>query len=377
MFELEYIKDYEELLMNDKTRCDSYVVGNMTMSGDYLRSTLTSDFLKQVLKFTSVNASGLVMFVATMNNCFSDSYDALVSIKQKLRLIKIKDFPNEDVELCAEVILMHSERLECAGAFEDDLLCDILRIFEDSTDQFFKIWAMKEYCECQDFIKCKRLCKTPVRIFTYDSICEEAVNEFHSLVDSSRWELKGIQKSEEPELPKTYKAEIKTAINLALAETTNSRGPNNPNANNGYAEKTCWNCGKKGPIAPNCPEKGLNNSNQSPGNSNAVDTWYLKNADGKDTMVRNDNKYFWCKDCTPHCWRRNKRSHTKGSDHKPKVEATVAEITEPSGSSNNNVSFEDGTKEGAQEGALPKDEDVNMNSPHTQFTFGGLTSQMD
>ena len=41
------------------------------------------------------------------------------------------------------------------------------------------------------------------------------------------------------------------------------------------------------------------------------------------------------------------------------------------------MSFEDGTKEGAQEGALPKDEDVNWNSPHTQFTFGGLTSQMD
>jgi hypothetical protein len=49
------------------------------------------------------------MFVATMNNCFSDSYDAMVAIKQQLRLVEIKDYPNENVESCAEVILQHSE----------------------------------------------------------------------------------------------------------------------------------------------------------------------------------------------------------------------------------------------------------------------------
>ena len=310
MFDMEYIKEYEEKLLNDPSQCDSYMQMNFTMSGDYLRMTLNADFLKQVLKFTSVSASGLFTFMAIMHECFSDGYDALVSIKNKLRQIKLKDYPGENVEACAEQILQYSERLYCAGAFEDDLLCDILRIFEEATDGKFRLWAMNQYRECKDYVKSRRLGKKTSVAFTYDDICEKAVSEYQDLVDSGRWELKGVEKNtEEPELPKSYKAEITSAVKKAFNQTSssgnghghgNSKGSGNSNEGQGNRNK-CWNCGGNH-LRKNCPQlqnQSASNTNSNNHDQNGNETpWYLvPPSDGKDTMKKNKVTYHYCRNC--------------------------------------------------------------------------------
>ena len=53
---------------------------------------------------------------------------------------------------------------------------------------------------------------------SYESICQDAVNEYRSLVDSKRWGPGGSQKHDEPTLPKAYAAEITKTIQNALRQ---------------------------------------------------------------------------------------------------------------------------------------------------------------
>ena len=108
----EHVKNHVELLRKDETRADSYVIQNLSRSGQFLRNTLHNELLAKVLRYVPITASGPEIFMATVTVCLSDSYDALEQTKTELKAIKLKDFPGENVQHCVAKILDLCERLE-------------------------------------------------------------------------------------------------------------------------------------------------------------------------------------------------------------------------------------------------------------------------
>ena len=60
-----------------KAAADKYALNNLEWSGEYLRNSLKTDLLTQVLEEVEINATGPKVLVDTMTVLFSDSFDAM------------------------------------------------------------------------------------------------------------------------------------------------------------------------------------------------------------------------------------------------------------------------------------------------------------
>ena len=111
----------------------------------YLRSTLSNTLLQKVLTLVPLTATGPEVYVAIMTTFLSDSYDALEETLNHMKSLKLNSYPGENVTDCCAAILVDSERLESSGAFKSEHLGYITRIFEDTSDSRFRLWAIQKY----------------------------------------------------------------------------------------------------------------------------------------------------------------------------------------------------------------------------------------
>ena len=64
-----------------------------------------------------------------------------------MKSLKLKSYPGENVTDCCAAILVDAERLDSSGAFKPKHLRYITRIFEDTSDSRFRLWAIQKYKE--------------------------------------------------------------------------------------------------------------------------------------------------------------------------------------------------------------------------------------
>ena len=138
-----------------------------------------------------LTATGPEVFVTTMTTFLSDYYDALEETLNHMKSLKLKSYPGENVTDCCAAILVGSERLESARAFDPEHLGYITRIFEDTSDSRFRLWAIQKYKEVKEFIKklseCGMYVLSQEDLITYESLVQEATREYRDLVDSKMW----------------------------------------------------------------------------------------------------------------------------------------------------------------------------------------------
>ena len=108
-------------------------------------STLSNDLLQRVLILVPLTATGPEVYVATMNTIISDSYYSLMDTLNQMKNPKLKDHPDRDAADCHDEILVTVESLESAGAFKPEHLGYIIRIFENTLNSIFQIWATQKY----------------------------------------------------------------------------------------------------------------------------------------------------------------------------------------------------------------------------------------
>ena len=113
-----------------------------------------------------------------------------------MKTIKLKDLPGENVQGCVAIVLGLCERLESEGAIDNELICSIMKIFENALDKKFQLWAMNENRTCSTYVKQQRIGLTPPISITCKRICQYAVNEYHSLV--LKYLLQYIQTVQDP-----------------------------------------------------------------------------------------------------------------------------------------------------------------------------------
>ena len=95
-----------------------------------------------------------------------------------MKSIKLKSYPWEKITDCCAAILVDAERLDCSGAFKPEHLGYITRIFEDTSDSRFRLWAIQKYKEVTEFIKKLCVCDmdfiSQEDIITYEYLVQEA-----------------------------------------------------------------------------------------------------------------------------------------------------------------------------------------------------------
>ena len=120
---------------------DMYINQNLKWSGEYIRSSISSELLEKLLQDSSISDSGPEAFAALMRVIHSDSYEALETTKKTLEDIKLKSYPGENIRKCNEDIGRLAEQLQSGGHFNNELLCKIAQIYEGSSDAKFSQWA--------------------------------------------------------------------------------------------------------------------------------------------------------------------------------------------------------------------------------------------
>ena len=109
-----------------------------------------------------LRATGPEVFVANMTTFILDFYYALEETLNRMKIIKLKSYPWENVTYCCAAILVDVLRLESAGAFKPEHLGYIILIFEDTSDSRFRLWATQKYKEVTEFINKLRVCDMDV-----------------------------------------------------------------------------------------------------------------------------------------------------------------------------------------------------------------------
>ena len=125
-----------------------------------------------------LTATGPEVFVTVMTTFLSDSYDALDETLNHMKSLKLKSYPGKNVTDCCAAILVDAEHLESAGAFKPEHLGYIIRIFEDTSDSRFRLWAFQKYKQVTEFINKLCVCDIDVLsqedLVTYESLVQEA-----------------------------------------------------------------------------------------------------------------------------------------------------------------------------------------------------------
>ena len=139
-------------------------------------------------------ATGPEVYVATMTTIISDSYYSLVDTINQMKNLKLKDHPGRDAADCYDAILVNVESLESAGAFKPEHLGYIIRIFENTSNSIFQIWATQKYKEVMEFVKKPLLCDKDVmhtnNIITYGLLAQESLREYNKIVNSKQVDFK-------------------------------------------------------------------------------------------------------------------------------------------------------------------------------------------
>ena len=151
-FPLEYVKRHVQSLQKG-SEADQYVVQNLTWSGVYLRSNLSSDLLQKILKLVPLTATVPEVYVAIVTTFPYYSYDYFVDTLNHMKSLKFKGSPRGDVADCYDAILIDVERLKSDGYFKPKHPGYIIRVFEDNYDSRFHIWATQKYKEVMEFVR--------------------------------------------------------------------------------------------------------------------------------------------------------------------------------------------------------------------------------
>lgn len=220
LFLLEDVQTHVQVLLRMD---DALISENLTYSGQYVRNAIDADLLQAVVDECGVNASGPVTFCALMKVLQSDSFASIEKTKDALKKVTLKSYAAEDVEACASDVEGLVERLDCAGVFTMELFCIMVKIFQGSSVEEFRLWAMEQYREYSTLARQLRVYSTRAlglpSLPKYEDFLRDAKLEYRSLRDSeSGWGplVKSGSGQPKADLPAAFKAEIRSVVESSL-----------------------------------------------------------------------------------------------------------------------------------------------------------------
>lgn len=192
---------------------DTLINENLTYSGQYIRNSIDADLLQAVVEECGINASGPVAFSTLMKVLQSDSFASVEKAKADLAKISLKSFAAENVEECAIAVETLCERLDCAGAFDMEHFCSMVRIFQGSTVEEFRLWVMEQSRKFQKLAR-------ELRVYSHQALGLQRVPRYEDFLRDVKMEYRNIRDSQEgwPPMVKAGRPSSQTDLSAFRAE---------------------------------------------------------------------------------------------------------------------------------------------------------------
>lgn len=301
---------------------DPYCVNNLKWSGNLLRSTLHPTLKSKVDAVVGVNASGPEVLIAAIKEAFTgDSYEQLEALKKELKDMKLKDFPGEDINAANERIKDIMERLSAADVLlvGDSLLLSIVTIYEQSSAEHFRLWAVGLYAKVNDFVKLCRfsdpsVLKTMPNQITYETLTTDSNAKYLELKGNNRYPPALTSHPNSDAGPVAMIAEITKRATASVLAKLGSGGTQGAGRNNGNQSKPKQD---KGDTAKGDGQKSGSSGTQTKSNNftklpkdfpqdeKGWVTHLPKNWDPATKVFKlGDKSYKWCTECKRWCFHR-------------------------------------------------------------------------
>ena len=297
-----------------KTNGDAYDLENLQMSGKMLKASLKIDMLKKVDQETSANATGPEVYAAVVNLHQSLGSSAVRQLTEQLQQLKLVKEPAENVTIFGDKVLDLALRIQGSGPLTcpHDLGTLVYECFKGSTTSEFA-------AEVTDF--CRKSNKQDVPVADWEASISELKSLYRTLIVRKEWEA--AKHHEE-----SVDAQAMMQASIAhLQKTVKGMGANKQAGGQGDA-CTCYHCGKKGHIQPDCPDKDKSKVGTGGGGTTEPGTRAAPKDGEPHTKTDSEGVISkWCGTCKR--WRKGEKGHLtsehvrgKGKDV-PSVPATT------------------------------------------------------
>ena len=217
---------------------------NLNWSKKGILASIDLEMQEMVEKDLRFGASGVEVLSAVILKQQQVTATSVRVLVNELEALTLSDQPGQDVELFGNLVIDKARRIEGTGFGPPDLAVLVAKTFVSSDSLSFNIEANSYH---------SRVDKDP-KSMSWETIVFELKNKYRALLGQKMWDAaKGLKKAEDRELAgmKSASSEL-TGLTAAIKQLTQQgyQGGGQQNTNN----VVCFNCGKPGHFARNCPE---------------------------------------------------------------------------------------------------------------------------
>ena len=297
---------------------DQYDIYNMEWSEEMINKSISED-LQLALEKSAKDTDGfgplLWMAIVEINVSVSDS--ALRAMELTLKEIKLTDYPGEHVPSCTTKIEQICSHLDRADSLPNDINTTICNALIYCSNEEYRAYFTAKKTQAN----LKKLTDT------WRELLKEADVLYRAIHDGNQWILKAKKPSakDNNELVAGLVAAVRSEF--IKLEPKIRQGGNK-------REVTCYGCGEKGHIKPNCPNKGAANQKAGGGGGVKQQSFKPKDAPAKgesESVTNGGGTFLHCRKCG--FWRKSDhvkahmtKDHDKTFPPKDKPAATIAAV---------------------------------------------------
>ena len=171
----------------------------------------------RVLKKIPLNSPGPVVFIAILSCIITVTYKSMQDLKDKLKTIKLKNYPGENVLSCVNDIQNICDTLHDAGYWDHNLLNEITNCFKNSSCLHFYMFVIEKSNQVDEFTRLLTLTDESdledKDKIDYHDLLDQAVLQYERLKGNREWTPAVRTKSQRgsPSVPGAYAAESEEA----------------------------------------------------------------------------------------------------------------------------------------------------------------------